>query len=151
MKILFILLFGCMKLFAEGSAFEVNYDKVFIYRLSHPQKISGLISVDDFSKNKNDIFLDKSSVSSKLFKKIDRLFANPKKFNNGLNDINLQVYSMVFLRNGQVVLTITPNVLGNDLYISKKLPVDFEPSLSKKQLSEFLDICFLSYALDRRR
>ena len=80
-----------------------------------------------------------------MTKRVAKLLSK-KSYDNGKGDVKLQLFSFIFLKDGNVTLTITPNILGGDLY-STDTNTSFDPrSFSAEQKNEFLMICYLAFA-----
>ncbi|MBK1831189.1 hypothetical protein JIN77_10655 [Verrucomicrobiaceae bacterium R5-34] len=122
-----------------GEALGIKYDDVYLVRLKHPQA----------SKKKAVIFNDDGKPSSMVegaykmqrsaHKKVETLFDAQADFNHGKADSRLQLYSLVFYRDGKSVLIISPNLTGGDLYASDVNGYD-PRSFSTKQRGEFMNI-----------
>lgn len=137
----------CTLSLSGGEALGTKYDEVWVARLKHPEGSSGKHFVPenptDFARSVESA----AKVRDIYHKRIDTLFRKDGDFDNGSADIRLQLYSLVFYRRGKIVLIISPNILGGDLYASDKVD-KFDPrSLSAEQMNEFLSLAHLTMAL----
>ncbi|NWK57806.1 hypothetical protein HW115_19460 [Verrucomicrobiaceae bacterium N1E253] len=126
-----------------GEALGVKYDELYLVRLKNSSKV---VSHHDFftaEGKPSPIVLESLKVNSRWHKKVDTLFHSDQDFDNGNNDCLLQLFSFVFYNEGKIVMSITPNLLGSDLYVSDRKIDDFR-SFSEKQMKEFLEVVFLS-------
>jgi hypothetical protein len=128
-----------------GESLGVTYDEVYVVRLKHPA------APDEKSRfslrGKSDHRVDSVfKVRPQFHKRIDTLFHPEADFDNGLSDSKLQLYALVFYREGSAVLSVSPNLVGGDLYASDKK--GFDPrTLSLDQRNEFLELVFITLAI----
>ena len=148
MKILtqFILFIVFSSFSLAGEALGVKYDELYIARLKHPQKSlkkdNRLLLSDDFAKQ----VLSSYKVKDRLHTRFDKLFSISNSYDNGLGDSRLQLYALLFYKDGKPVLSIAPNLTGGDLYATDKKGYSSR-SLSSKQRSQFLDLVFICLSM----
>jgi hypothetical protein len=130
----------------SSEVFGVDYDEVWVSKLNHPLQKSGKEAVLDKKKKLKKLVIDSSvKLDAPLTKRVAKLLSK-KSYDNGKGDVKLQLFSFIFLKDGNVTLTITPNILGGDLY-STDTNTSFDPrSFSAEQKNEFLMICYLAFA-----
>ena len=146
---LVLMLFAVQAGFGEpDEALGIPYEEVLVVRLKYPVQFKGKVTFAELERSKDRI--DSTvRIRARYHARINRLFAVDADFGNGLTDIRLQLYCLVFLMEGKPVLVVSPNILGGDLNATDRLD-DYDPrSLSENQRKEFLALCHLSLALAR--
>jgi len=122
-----------------GEALGVKYDQLYLVRLKASHKKvdhQDLLIVGD---KQPKIALETFKVTEQWSKRIDEIFSKDANYDNGTADSRMQLYSLVFYKEGKVVLSISPNLLGSDLYASNRKGYY---SISSKQKDDFLQTLF---------
>ena len=124
-----------------GEALGIKYDDVYLVRLKHPEASKKKAVIFGGDGKPSSMVESAYQVSPRDHEKIDALFDAKANFDHGKGDSRLQLYSLVFYKDGKSALTISPNLTGGDLYASD---VDgFDPrSISMKQREQFMNIVF---------
>lgn len=127
-----------------GKALGVDYDTVYLVQLHHPDASRGNKLALFTPEGRPSRFVHAAyAIHPRVHARIDKLFDENADFDNGLADSRLQLYSLVFYKDRKVVLSISPNLGGGDLYAS--IGPEFDPrSLSRDQQTLFMDIVFFS-------
>ena len=134
-----VLPFSCLGSEALGK----KYDTLYLVRLKDTPKIVSHLDFFTEKGKQSEIVLESLLVKERWHKPVDKLFDSRADFDNGNNDSRLQLFSLVFYNKGKIVMSITPNLLGCDLYVSDRKIGD-DRSFSESQMKAFLEIAFLS-------
>ena len=130
-----------------GEVLGIKYDQLYLVRLkaSHKKVNHKDLLVVDGKQPK--VALEAFKVDEAWSKRIDKIFPEDGDYDHGLADSRMQLFSLVFYREGNVVLSISPNLLGSDLYASNRKGYD---SLSAKQMDKFIQtVLFIMSRCDK--
>jgi hypothetical protein len=143
MKILQIaLIYVCSSVSGfAGESLGIAYDDVYLVRLKHPEASKKKAVIFRADGKPSSIVESAYKMHRGSHKKVDALFDAKANFDHGKADSRLQLYSLIFYKDGKSVLTVSPNLTGGDLYASDVNGYD-PRSFSTKQKGEFMNIVF---------
>lgn len=149
--IVIFLVLGASSSLRAGQALGISYDAVWVARLDYPNGMKGKYSAVDKKFEPTDFVKDARKVRKVFHDEIDRLFPLEGDYNNGMSDALLQMYSLVFYKSGKIVLAITPNLVGGNLYATDKGEEERDVrSLSREQRDKFMELIYMVLATSVR-